>query len=887
MSEKSEKRVYLFEEGSSKMRNVLGGKGCELAEMTRIGLPVPPGFTITAQMCIDYNKAGKKMPEGVMKDVEKAMKKLEEKTGKKFGDAKNPLLVSVRSGARASMPGMMDTVLNLGLNDETAKGLAAKTGNERFVFDAYRRFITMFGDVVLGVDHDKFEEILHAKKEKKKVKLDTELNADDLKQLVAEFKEMVKKEKNAGFPTAPFEQLKLAIEAVFESWDNKRAITYRNLHGIPHDWGTAVNVQVMVFGNMGEESGTGVAFTRDPATGEKKLYGEYLMNAQGEDVVAGIRTPLHISELAKQQPKIFKQFDEIAKTLEKHYRDMQDMEFTIEKGKLYMLQTRNGKRTAAAAVKVAVDMMNEGLITKEEALLRVEPKQLDQLLHKRIDPKAAVKVLAKGLAASPGAASGKAVFTADEAETWAKKGEKVVLVRAETTPDDIHGMVAAKGILTSRGGNTSHAAVVARGMGKPCIVGCEAIKVDAKGKKFEVNGITVREGDHISMDGGDGRVILGEVKTIEPELTNEFKTLLSWADETKRLGVWTNADTPKDAEKAFEFGAQGVGLCRTEHMFFNPERIPVVQQMILADNLKDRQKALDKLLPMQKEDFVGIFKAMKGYPVIIRLIDPPLHEFLPQREELMVQLAVLKEKGQRDEQKEKLFARVEQLHEFNPMLGLRGCRLCILYPEILVMQVKAIMEAAVAVKKSGVEVKPRIMIPLVGHVNELELTARQTREVAEKVLEAEKVKVDYKVGTMIEIPRAALTSGEIAKVAEFYSFGTNDLTQMTFGYSRDDAEGKFLAQYVDKGILPKNPFVTLDATGVGRLIKMCVKEGRETNPKLSVGICGEHGGDPESVEFCHGAGLDYVSCSPFRVPLARLAAAQAVVKEKKAKEEKK
>lgn len=879
-----EKRVYLFEEGSSKMRNTLGGKGCELAEMTRIGLPVPPGFTITTDACIEYSKA-KKMPAGLMDDVKKAVKTLEEKTGKKLGDAKDPLLVSVRSGARASMPGMMDTVLNLGLNDETVKGLAAKSGNERFAFDAYRRFITMFGDVVLGVEHAKFEEILHAKKEKKKVKLDTELNASDLKELVKEFKEMVRKEKNTEFPTDSFEQLKLAIEAVFDSWNNKRAITYRNLNSIPHDWGTAVNVQIMVFGNMGDDSGTGVAFTRDPATGEKKLYGEYLMNAQGEDVVAGIRTPHRISELEKQNPEIYKQFVKIAETLEKHYRNTQDMEFTIEKGKLYMLQTRNGKRTAAAAVRIAVEMVEEKLITKEEALLRVDPKQLDQLLHRRIDPKAQVKMLAKGLAASPGAASGKTVFTADEAEEWAKKGEKVVLVRAETTPDDIHGMVAAKGILTSRGGNTSHAAVVARGMGKPCVVGCEALKVDAKNKKFEVSGTTVKEGDHITIDGGDGRVILGEVKTIEPELTKEFEILLKWADEAKRLGVWTNADTPKDAEKAFEFGAQGVGLCRTEHMFFNPERIPVVQQMILADNLADRQKALDKLLPMQKEDFEGIFKAMRGYPVIIRLIDPPLHEFLPQREELLVEMAKLKERGQRDELKEKLLARVEQLHEINPMLGLRGCRLCILYPEILVMQVKAIMQAAVEVKKKGIEVKPRIMIPLVGHVNELELTAKQTREVAEKVLGEEKTRVDYKVGTMIEIPRAALTSAEIAKVAEFYSFGTNDLTQMTFGYSRDDAEGKFLAQYVDKGILPKNPFVTLDADGVGRLIKMCVKEGREANPKLSVGICGEHGGDPESVEFCHSAGLDYVSCSPYRVPLARLAAAQAAVKEKTGKKD--
>ncbi|MEM3399936.1 MAG: pyruvate, phosphate dikinase [Candidatus Micrarchaeia archaeon] len=874
------KRIYLFEEGSAKMRDLLGGKGANLCEMTRIGLPVPYGFVITTEMCKEYSKTGK-LPKGLMDDVKKAMQKLEKKSGKKFGDPKNPLLVSVRSGAAVSMPGMMDTVLNLGLNDETLRGLAEKTQNERYAYDCYRRFINMFGDVVMGVEHNLFEKELQAVKDKKKVKLDTELNAEDLKEVVERYKKVVKEHAGRDFPTDPYEQLRMAIEAVFRSWDNPRAKTYRKINKIPEDLGTAVNIQMMVFGNMGDDSGTGVGFTRDPSTGENKLYGEYLMNAQGEDVVAGIRTPKPLSEMKQEAPKIYAEIEKVAKTLEKHYKDMQDFEFTIEKGKLYMLQTRTGKRTAQAAVRIAVEMVKEKLITKEEAVMRVDPAQIDKLLHRQIDPKAKVNVIAKGLPASPGAAAGHVVFDADLAEEKGKSGEKVILVRPETTPEDIHGIVAAQGVLTSRGGMTSHAAVVARGMGKPCVAGCDALIIDLDAKEFRVKDTVVKEWDYITIDGGTGNVILGEVPTVEPTLSPEFKTLLSWADNIRRLGVRANADTPEDAARAFEFGAEGVGLCRTEHMFMAQDRLPAVQEMIMASSEEEMKKALDKILPMQRSDFIGIFKAMKGHPVTIRLIDPPLHEFLPNKEELLVEIEVAKAKGEKvPEEKLKVFKKVQQLFEFNPMLGLRGCRLIIVNPLITDMQVRAIFEAAVEVKKQGVDVKPEVMIPLVGHVNEIKVVRERIEKIAEEIIKASGVKLDYKIGTMIELPRAALTAGEIAKYAEFFSFGTNDLTQTTFGFSRDDAEGKFLALYVEKKILPENPFVALDREGVGRLMRMGVEEGRKTRKNLKVGICGEHGGEPSSVEFCHMIGLDYVSCSPFRVPIARLAAAQAALREK-------
>jgi pyruvate,orthophosphate dikinase len=883
--QKQKKYIYFFGEGKAEgkgdMKDLLGGKGAGLAEMTNAGIPVPPGFTITTEMCRYYYKNNKKLPDDFDEELKKYLKKLEKVTGKKFGDPKNPLLVSVRSGAKFSMPGMMDTILNLGLNDEAVKGLAESTGNERFAYDAYRRFIQMFGNVVMGIDKNEFEKILENKKKEKGVHYDSELNADDLKEIVEKYKEIYKEKTEEDFPQDPMVQLKRAINAVFESWNNPRAITYRKLNKIPDDLGTAVNIVTMVFGNMGNDSGTGVGFTRNPSTGEKEFYGEYLTNAQGEDVVAGIRTPKPISELEKEMPEVYKQLREITERLEKHYRDVQDFEFTIERGKLYMLQTRTGKRTPLAAVKIAVDMVKEGLITKEEAIMRVEPSQIDQLLHPIIDPKAKVEPVAKGLPASPGAASGKIVFTADKAEELGKI-EPVILVREETSPDDIHGMATAKGILTSRGGMTSHAAVVARGMGKPCVVGCGAIQIDEGRGVMKIKDIELKEEDWITIDGGTGNVMIGKVPTIEAGITGEFKTIMEWADEIRRLGIRANADIPRDAKKAREFGAEGIGLCRTEHMFFAPERLPYVVEMIMAETEEERRKALDKLLPFQKEDFIGLFREMEGYPVIIRTLDPPLHEFLPKREELMVEIALMKERREPEEkikEKEKILKRVEQLHEFNPMLGHRGCRLGITYPEITEMQARAIMEAACELAKEGKTVIPEIMIPLVGNVEELKHQKEIVVKVAEEVMKKYGVKIKYMVGTMIEVPRAALTSDEIAKEAEFFSFGTNDLTQMTLGFSRDDV-GKFLFYYLEKKILKDDPFMTLDQNGVGQLVKMGIEKGRKSNPKLEVGICGEHGGDPESIKFCHRVGMNYVSCSPYRIPVAKLAAAQAVVEEK-------
>ncbi len=879
------KYIYFFGEGKAEgtgdMKDLLGGKGAGLAEMTNAGIPVPPGFTITTEMCTYFYQHNEKLPDGFDEELKKYLKRLEKVTGKKFGSPENPLLVSVRSGAKFSMPGMMDTILNLGLNDEVVKGLAKISGDERFAYDAYRRFIQMFGNVVMGIDKNKFEKYLEEKKEEKGLKYDSELTGDDLKDIVKKYKQVYKEETGEEFPQDPMVQLKRAIEAVFKSWNNPRAITYRKLNKIPDDLGTAVNIVTMVFGNMGYDSGTGVGFTRNPATGEKEFYGEYLTNAQGEDVVAGIRTPKPISELKKEMPEVYNQLVEITQRLEKHYRDVQDFEFTIEKGTLYMLQTRTGKRTPLAAVKIAVDMVEEGLITKEEGIMRVEPSQIDQLLHPILDPKVKVEPIAKGLPASPGAASGKVVFTADEAEEKAKK-EPVILVRVETSPDDIHGMNAAKGILTSRGGMTSHAAVVARGMGKPCIVGCGALQVDEARKIVKVGDKEIKEGEWITIDGGTGNVMLGKVPTIEGGITGEFKKLMDWADEIRKIGVRTNADTPQDAKKAREFGAEGIGLCRTEHMFFAPERLPIVQEMIMAETEEDRKKALDKLLPFQKDDFKGIFKEMDGFPVIIRTLDPPLHEFLPKREELMVEIALMKERKEdrkKIEEKEKILKRVEQLHEFNPMLGHRGCRLGITYPEITEMQARAIIEASCELAKEGIKVIPEIMIPLVGNVNELANQKEVVVEVAEEVMRKYDVKIKYMVGTMIEVPRAALTADQIAKEAEFFSFGTNDLTQMTLGFSRDDAV-KFLFFYLDKKILNDDPFMTLDQEGVGQLVEMGIKKGRSTNPNLEVGICGEHGGDPESVKFCHRVGMNYVSCSPYRVPVARISAAQAVIEEK-------
>ncbi|MGC8473237.1 MAG: pyruvate, phosphate dikinase [Candidatus Dormibacteria bacterium] len=871
------KFVYDFEEGNAGMRALLGGKGAGVAEMTLAGLPVPPGFTITTEACLAYLEKGT-FPEGMMEEVRTHLQRLEATAGRRFGDPKDPLLVSVRSGAAFSMPGMMDTVLNLGLNERTLQGLAEATGDLRFARDAYRRFVQMYGRIVLGIEGELFDEELEAAKRRQGVKTDAELDPESLEKLAATYRGIIERRTGKPFPEEPWEQLTGAIAAVFSSWNGKRAIAYREYNHIPHTLGTAVNVQAMVFGNMGQDSGTGVAFTRDPSTGERRLYGEYLLNAQGEDVVAGIRTPQPIATLESSLPEVYRQFQEIAEKLERHYRDVQDMEFTIERGKLYMLQTRTGKRTAAAAVKIAVDMVDEGLITREEALSRVEPEQVDHLLHRAIDPRADVKVLAQGLAASPGAATGAAVFDADRAEEMAKKGQRSILVRIETNPDDVHGMIAAEGVLTSRGGRTSHAAVVARGMGKPCVAGCDGIRVDLEKRRFVADGVTIKEGDLITIDGTTGRVIQGSVPMVEAGVSGDLEKLLKMADQVRRLKVYANADTPEDARRAREFGAQGIGLCRTEHMFMQQERLPHVQAMILAQDAAARREALDQLLPFQRDDFLGILEAMQGLPVIIRLIDPPLHEFLPSHDELLeevTRLRALKKSGKKLQRAERLLAAVEELREQNPMLGLRGCRLGLLFPEIIEMQVRAIAEAASQLRQRRVRAIPEIMVPLVGHAEELRRSRLVIEATLKQVAKEQGVRFETKIGTMIEVPRAALTAGAIAEHAQFFSFGTNDLTQMTFGVSRDDAEGKFLRRYVEDGILPANPFEHLDPDGVGRLMGLAVEEGRGTKPDLEVGICGEHGGDAQSIAICERLGLDYVSSSPFRVPGARLAAAQA------------
>ena len=869
------KWVYKFNEGNADMKPLLGGKGANLAEMTSLGMPIPQGFTVTTEACTDYYTSGKKITDEIKNQIFEALGWLEEVNGKKFGDINDPLLVSVRSGARASMPGMMDTILNLGLNDESVKGFALKTGNERFAYDSYRRFIQMFSDVVMGIEKRLFENLIDKAKEAKGVKYDTELNENDLKELVVKFKELYKKEKGEDFPQDPTVQLTEAITAVFRSWDNPRAIVYRRLNDIPGEWGTAVNVQQMVFGNKGETSGTGVAFSRNAATGEKEIYGEYLMNAQGEDVVAGIRTPLPISKLQEQNPAIYKQFIDIVHTLENHYKDMQDMEFTIEEGKLYFLQTRNGKRTAQAALKIAVDLVSEGMLTKEEAILKVEPKQLDSLLHPTFDftELKNAEVIAKGLPASPGAACGKVVFSAEEAKERAEKGEKVVLVRLETSPEDIEGMIAAEGILTIRGGMTSHAAVVARGMGTCCVAGCGDLKVNEEERTLEANGKVYTSEDYISIDGSTGNVYGEAIKAVTPEISGHFATFMEWADNIRKLSVRTNADNPRDTKQAIEFGAEGIGLCRTEHMFFEEDRIMAMREMIVAKNEDERRAALAKLLPMQKKDFIGMYEALKGMPATIRFLDPPLHEFLPHTDDEIAELA--KTMGLSFGE---LKSTVENLHEFNPMMGHRGCRLDVSYPEIAEMQTRAVIEAAIEVKKNkGYDIVPEIMIPLVGEVKELKFVKDIVVRTAEQVMEESGVKLDYHVGTMIEIPRAALTADDIAKEAEFFSFGTNDLTQMTFGFSRDDA-AKFLSDYYERKIYEQDPFAKLDQKGVGQLVKIAVEKGKSTRPNIKLGICGEHGGDPSSVEFCHNIGLNYVSCSPFRVPVARLAAAQAQVK---------
>jgi pyruvate, orthophosphate dikinase len=925
----SKKWVYLFSEVKQAqeyagdwegVRSLLGGKGANLAEMTRIGVPVPPGFTVTTEACNAYLDAGEQFPAGMWQQELEALQTTEKETGKKFGDPSNPLLVSCRSGAKFSMPGMMDTVLNIGLNDETAEGMVKLTGNEVFVYNSYRRLVQMFGSVVLGIPDEPFEQAIEHTKKRRGVKDDTELGAEDWKALTKEFKGIVRTHTGSDFPQDPLDQLRLATEAVFKSWFGKRAVDYRRAEAIPDDLGTAVNIQTMVFGNMGWDSGTGVAFTRDPATGEEVLYGDYLMNAQGEDVVAGIRNTKRIAELGEEMPEAYVQFVDICNRLEKHYRDMQDVEFTIERAKLWMLQTRNGKRTAKSAIKIAVDMADEGLISQEEAIQRVRPADVDVLLHPQFDRKAIERArqegtyLASGVNASPGAAVGIAAFDADLAEEWGQAGKAVIMVRPETKPDDVHGMIAAKGILTSRGGATSHAAVVARQFGKPAVVGCEAIEINLQTRKLEVNGKIVQEGDWLSLDGTAGEVFAGQIPTEAPsfEEQTELITLLSWADEicaregtrswpagyegfpTKGLQVWTNADYPNDARRARTFGAKGIGLCRTEHMFFEQERLPIVEAMILAKTSEERKRQLDKLLPFQRADFEGLFEAMDGLPVIIRLIDPPLHEFLPSKDDLLVEVtelrvraSLLEGQGRPEElarlrneltEKEPLLQAVDAMEEANPMMGLRGIRLGITMPEITQMQVRAIFEAACNKAQEGIDVHPEIMIPLTGHYNELKVANDLLVPVAQDVMAEKGIKVDYKFGTMIEIPRASVTADEVARYAEFFSFGTNDLTQMTFGYSRDDAERNFLLYYVEHGILPENPFQVLDRVGVGELVKMGTKKGRQTRPELEVGICGEHGGDPSSVEFCHIAGLNYVSCSPFRVPVARLAAARAALK---------
>lgn len=878
------KYVYLFEEGNAGMKGLLGGKGANLAEMTSIGLPVPPGFTVSTEACVHYMRNGGMMPAGLYEEIGQKLKAIEKKTGKRFGSSERPLLVSVRSGAAVSMPGMMDTILNLGLNGMTVAALSKATGDERFAYDCYRRFIQMFGNVVMKIEHSEFEEILEEHKRKVGVKYDVEMDAGTLRGVIDDYGELVRRKAGREFPEDPQEQLEMAVRAVFESWNNPRAVVYRRLNRIPDDLGTAVNVQTMVFGNMGMNSGTGVVFTRNPSTGEKALYGEYLANAQGEDVVAGIRTPKPIAELEREMPEAYRQLRDVCDLLEKHYSDVQDIEFTVEEGKLYILQTRAAKRTAGAAVRIAHDLVKEGMIDREEAIMRVEAEQVVRLLHRNVDPSAKFDVLARGLPASPGAACGLVVFDADDAERLGKEGKRVILVRPETTPDDIHGIVEAQGVLTNRGGMTCHAAIVARGMGKPCVVGCEAMKIDLDQRKFSVGNVVVKEGDLISIDGTTGSVILGEVPLVDPQLGGEFEVLLGWADEIRRLGVRANADTPEDAAKAREFGAEGVGLCRTEHMFMAADRLPVVQRMIMAETEGERKRALDELLPLQQGDFEGILKAMQGLPVTIRLLDPPLHEFLPNVEDLLVDVTTLRlTGGDRKElaEKEELLRKAKALAEFNPMLGHRGCRLGLVYPEIYEMQVRAILRAVASLVRGGIDARAEIMIPLVGHFKELDIMRELVSRVADEVSRETGVDVRCPVGTMIEVPRAALTAGEIAEYAEFFSFGTNDLTQTTYGFSRDDAEAKFLHHYLQKRILPENPFAVLDRSGVGRLVKMAIAEGRAKRPSLKVGICGEHGGEPTSIEFCHGVGMDYVSCSPFRVPVARLAAAQAVIREKR------
>ena len=871
----SEKHVYFFgagkADGKAEMKRLLGGKGANLAEMTNLGIPVPPGFTITTDVCRNYYNNNKTYPEDLDGQIRENIAKVEEIMGMKFGDREDPLLFSVRSGAAMSMPGMMETILNVGLNDETVEGMAKKAGNRRFAYDSYRRLIQMFSDVAMGVDIEFFEDALAEKKKEKGVELDTELDADDLKELIATYKEIYKREIGEEFPQDPMKQLLTARDAVFGSRDAERAIIYRRINGISDDQGsTAVNVQTMVFGNMGDDSGTGVAFTRNPATGENKFFADYLFNAQGEDVVAGIRTPIHVEELEKQMPEVYNQLREIEQRLEDHYKDMQDIEFTVQQGKLWMLQTRRGKRTAMADVRIAVEMVKEGVIDKETAVSRVPAEKIEQLLFPMIDSKADVKIIGKGLPAGPGAAVGKAVFTAERAEEMAKEGEKVILVRNFTSPEDVGGMHASQGILTATGGMTSHAAIVGRDMGKCCVVGCGDIAVDAVGKKFTAGDVVVKEGDLISLDGHVGNVMLGAAPMVEPSMSGDFGTLIEWVDEIRTLGVKTNTDTPAGARRARAFGAEGIGLCRTEHMFFEEDRITSMREMIVADDEEGRRKALEKLLPMQRKDFIEIFEAMESLPVIIRTLDPPLHEFLPHTEEDMAELA--KEIGV---DLAKLKSKIDSLHEANPMLGHRGCRLGVAYPEITEMQARAIMEAAVDVAKRGIKVIPEVMIPLVGQARELELQRAIVDRVAKEVMEEAGLEVEYMVGTMIELPRAALTADEIAEHAQFFSFGTNDLTQTTFGMSRDDAEGKFLQEYVEGGILEGNPFMSIDEKGVGVLIEIAVEKGRKANPELEVGICGEHGGDPKSVDFCYRAGLDYVSCSPFRVPVARLAAAHA------------
>ena len=889
----SDKRVYLFREGDATMRDLLGGKGANLAEMSNIGLPVPPGFTVTTKVCMDYYANKRTMPAGLHDEMKAAVSELETDLGKKFGDPSDPLLVSVRSGAKFSMPGMMDTILNLGLNEQTLQGLIKASGSERFAYDAYRRFIMMFSDVVLDVAKQKFEKILEIKKAERGVKLDTDLTATDLKELCADFLSLVMQESGQAFPTDPWTQLELATEAVFRSWQNDRAIVYRRQEKIPDEIGTAVNIQAMVFGNLGEDCGTGVAFTRDPSVGTNELYGEYLMNAQGEDVVAGIRTPVPISKLRDQNPTVYKEFTDICDKLEHHYKDMMDIEFTIERGRLFMLQCRVGKRTGPAAVRIATEMVSEGLIEKEVAIQRITASHLDQLLHPRIDDvyvsDRGIKPIAQGLAASPGAAVGKAVFDADTAEKLGSTGKKVILVRDETNPDDVHGMLAAQGILTARGGKTSHAAVVARGFGIPCVAGCEEIEVDEHERSLKVDGITIREGDFITVDGSTGKVYNVELALIPPDVSGDFGTLMGWCDEFRTLGIRTNADNPRDAQQAIDFGAEGIGLCRTEHMFFEPDRLPIVRDMILAKTDVQREAALAKLLGVQQSDFEGIFKVMDGKPVTIRLIDPPLHEFLPSYDEILSEVVELRlavnmtgGTGLKSmlEEKESLLKAVESMKESNPMMGLRGVRLSVIFPGIVEMQTRAIMQAACKLAELGVKVLPEIMIPLVSHINELRVVQIQLEAVAKEVMAEQKIDVPYLFGTMIEIPRAALTAGEIAEYAQFFSFGTNDLTQMTFGFSRDDAEAKFLKQYVEDKILPANVFESIDTVGVGRLMKLAVSEGRSARSNLKCGICGEHGGDPESIYFCHEIGLDYVSCSPFRVPIARLSAAQAAIRDR-------